>query len=137
MAPFAGLSRYAFAIYLVHMPFFIGWLTTHAVSESALRDDYFKLMSALFVVGFAGTILHSTDGASFSPVTSGTSTNLLAVWGSSATDVYAVGGMGGVPGVIVHGNASGFAPQPVTTAVSHSLAVGKSSAGGGCQPSAA
>ncbi len=55
-APFQFLSRYAFAIYLVHMPFFIGYLTEHVVSDSALADDYFKLMNGLFAVGFAGAL---------------------------------------------------------------------------------
>jgi len=57
LRPVGGLSKYAFAIYLVHMPFFIGWLTTKLVSQSALNDDYFKLMNALFVVGFCGALV--------------------------------------------------------------------------------
>ena len=56
LAPVAGLSRYAFAIYLVHMPFFVGWLTNALVTDSALNDDYFKLMTGLFVVGFSGSL---------------------------------------------------------------------------------
>ncbi len=56
LAPLAGLSRYAFAIYLVHMPFFVGWLTNAIVTDSALNDDYFMLMTGLFVVGFSGSL---------------------------------------------------------------------------------
>jgi surface polysaccharide O-acyltransferase-like enzyme len=55
--PFCWLSRYALAIYLVHMPFFVGYLTNRLVSDSALRDDYFKLMNGLFVVGLASSLL--------------------------------------------------------------------------------
>lgn len=57
LRPVRGLSKYAFAIYLVHMPFFIGWLTTALVSESSLNDDYFKLMNGLFAVGFGGSLV--------------------------------------------------------------------------------
>lgn len=57
LRPVGALSKYAFAIYLVHMPFFIGWLTTALVSESSLNDDYFELMNSLFVVGFLGALV--------------------------------------------------------------------------------
>lgn len=68
LAPFASLSRYAFAIYLVHMPFFIGWLTNREVSDSSTwNDDYFKLMTGLFIVGFAGALLFVTTVARVAP----------------------------------------------------------------------
>jgi len=55
-APFRWLSRYALPIYLVHMPFFIGYLTNRLVSDSSLNDDYFKLMNGLFVWGFTSSL---------------------------------------------------------------------------------
>jgi len=45
------LGRYAFAIYLVHMPFFVGYVTETFISDSPLQDDYWKLMNAIFVTG--------------------------------------------------------------------------------------
>ncbi|MEP7216049.1 MAG: acyltransferase [Anaerolineaceae bacterium] len=67
LRPVSGLSRYAFAIYLVHMPFFVGWLTTELVSDSPMNDDFFKLMNALFVVGFCGSLLFVVTVASLFP----------------------------------------------------------------------
>jgi len=55
-SPLRWLSRYAFAIYLAHEPFFVGYVTNRYVSGSALNDDYFKLMGALFAVGFATSL---------------------------------------------------------------------------------
>jgi len=47
----------------------------------------------VFCVGDYGTILHH-DGSGWSYMTSGTESHLLDVWGSSPTDVYAVGSCG-------------------------------------------
>ncbi|UCG85716.1 MAG: glucosyltransferase-I, partial [Gemmatimonadota bacterium] len=44
-----------------------------------------------------GTILHY-DGSEWSGMTSGTQSVLTGVWGTSSTDIYAVGG----DGVILH-----------------------------------
>jgi hypothetical protein len=41
-------------------------------------------------VGVGGTILHY-DGATWSPMSSGTTNSLQAVWCSSGSDVFAVG----------------------------------------------
>ncbi len=51
MAPARALGRYAFAIYLVHMPLFIGYVTITFVSDSVVKDDYWNLMNGIFVVG--------------------------------------------------------------------------------------
>ena len=52
-APARALGRYAFAIYLVHMPLFIGYVTMTFVSDSVVQDDYWDLMNGIFFVGFA------------------------------------------------------------------------------------
>ena len=54
-APFAALAAYAFAIFLVFQPFFIGSgsVADRLVSDdSSVNHDFFKLMNVLFVVGF-------------------------------------------------------------------------------------
>lgn len=56
-APLRWLSPYSFAIYLVHMPFFVGYVTTQLVSDSRVKDDYWQLMNSLFVVGFVSALL--------------------------------------------------------------------------------
>jgi peptidoglycan/LPS O-acetylase OafA/YrhL len=57
LAPFRALAPYAFAIYLVHKPFFVGYLSDRLVSHSVLRTDYLQLMLGLFVVGGGAAIL--------------------------------------------------------------------------------
>ena len=59
----------------------------------------------------AGTILHY-DGSSWSAVSSGTTDDLIGLWGSSATDVWAVG----YSGTILHwdGNSWSGAPSGTT-----------------------
>jgi peptidoglycan/LPS O-acetylase OafA/YrhL len=60
LAPVRWLSLYAFSIYLVHMPLFIGWLTLKTVTEPGyFSNDYMKLMTALFVVGLGGALTFS------------------------------------------------------------------------------
>ena len=51
---------------------------------------------AVYAVGGGGTIVHASSGKyySFKPQVSGTSNTLRAVWGSSHTDVFAVGDNG-------------------------------------------
>jgi peptidoglycan/LPS O-acetylase OafA/YrhL len=56
LRPFAWLAPYAYAIYLVHMPFFIEWVNHQTVSESRLADNYFQLMNGLFFVGFLSSL---------------------------------------------------------------------------------
>ncbi len=53
--PFEELSRYAFAIYLFHIPFFLGWLTDTYVSDSAVKTDYWDLLHTRFLVAFVST----------------------------------------------------------------------------------
>jgi surface polysaccharide O-acyltransferase-like enzyme len=56
MRPFEWLSPYAFAIYLVHMPFFMEWVNHQTVSESRLSGSYFDLMNGLFLMGFFSSL---------------------------------------------------------------------------------
>ncbi len=49
-----------------------------------------------YAVGERGTIVRSTDGATWTPMTSGSSLPLFTVWGASATDVFAGGESGTV-----------------------------------------
>ena len=58
-----------------------------------------------FAVGNSGTILFY-DGSAWSVMTSGTSNNLRAVWGRSATDVYA----GGWMGTLLHYDGTSWSP---------------------------
>lgn len=51
MAPLSALAPYAFAVYLVHKPYFEGYLADRVVSHSRFAEDYLLLMCALFVVG--------------------------------------------------------------------------------------
>ena len=53
LRPAVFLSRYAFAIYLVHMPFFVGYLTNRFIAPWTLvNTEWFVLMNSLFVFGF-------------------------------------------------------------------------------------
>lgn len=56
LRPFEWLSPYAFAIYLVHVPFFMEWVNHHTVSESRLADNYFYLMNGLFLMAFFSSL---------------------------------------------------------------------------------
>lgn len=56
MKPIAWLSGYAFAIYLVHMPFFVGYLTNRVIPPDQQNEDFFRKMNLLFAIGFAGSL---------------------------------------------------------------------------------
>lgn len=55
LAPFALLAPYAFGIFLVHKPYFLGWLSSRML-ETSFEDSWSRLMLANFVVGAAGAI---------------------------------------------------------------------------------
>src|SRR6266487_2923138 len=61
--------------------------------------------------GGGATILHY-DGTTWHSLPSGTTQDLLAVWGRSASDVFVVG----YGGIILHYNGSSWTPQPSGTA---------------------
>jgi photosystem II stability/assembly factor-like uncharacterized protein len=71
--------------------------------------------SDIYVVGGGGLIAHSTDsGVSWTPESGAPNTDLFAVWGASATEVWAVGNNG----VIVRRQANGtWAPVASPTSV--------------------
>ncbi|MSQ42276.1 MAG: hypothetical protein EXR65_04490 [Dehalococcoidia bacterium] len=56
LAPARALAPYAFAIYLVHKPYFVGYLSDRLISNGPLADDYLKLMTSLFVMGGVASI---------------------------------------------------------------------------------
>lgn len=55
-APFAALAPYAFAIYLSHKPYFLGWLSDRLVSDTVLSNSYTRLSLGLFAVGGTSAI---------------------------------------------------------------------------------
>jgi hypothetical protein len=63
---------------------------------NVLRGVWVRASNDVFAVGFAGTILHF-DGATWTAMSSGVTADLMDVWGTSATNVYAVG-----TGVVLH-----------------------------------
>jgi len=89
---------------------FIGWERI-ATAANAMYGVWGTSPQNVFLVGDGGVILHF-DGNALTTMTSGTTANLRSVWGSSATDVYAVG-HSGANGVVVH--YDGTAWSTVTT----------------------
>lgn len=78
LAPWRALSRFAFGIYLVHMPFFVGYVTTRLVSNNTLvNGDYWQLTNSIFLVGFvsatAFVVLADRIAPRFAGVVLGTS----------------------------------------------------------------
>jgi len=65
--PTLELSRYSFAIYLVHLPFFAGWLSNRLVGQSPLQDDYWRLMNTEFIVGISGSVIFVMLAAKVAP----------------------------------------------------------------------
>ena len=59
LAPFVALAPYAFGIYLIHKPYFVGYLSDRLVTERFLEADasYMQFVIALFVVGAVGSIV--------------------------------------------------------------------------------
>jgi hypothetical protein len=66
--------------------------------------------SDIFAVGQNGTILHY-NGSAWIQMDSGTASTLNAVWGSSSSDVYAVGFDSGGSGTILHYDGSSWQEQ--------------------------
>ena len=60
-------APYAFAIYLVHKPYFIGELSDRLISDSFLANDYFQLVGSLFLVGGVASIVAVVATAALFP----------------------------------------------------------------------
>ena len=56
LAPFVALAPFAFGIYLVHKPYFVGKLSDYVVSGSFVSDDYLELLGSLLLVGGTAAI---------------------------------------------------------------------------------
>jgi hypothetical protein len=69
------------------------WTTSLSGFADGLAAVWGSGPSDVYVVGFHGTILHSTDGHAWTPQVSG-ATALHAIWGSGPDDVFVVGGNG-------------------------------------------
>ena len=69
-----------------------------------------KLGTDIFAVGMTGKILHY-NGSGWSEMQSGTTQQLMDVWGNSADNVYAVG----AEGTIVHYDGMTWSPEQSTT----------------------
>src|SRR5262245_55355232 len=67
----------------------------------------------MFLVGAEGVTLHSSDGQVWDTQPSGTTERLRAVWGSSPSDVTAVG----YGGAIVHYDGAAWTPEASGTEV--------------------
>jgi photosystem II stability/assembly factor-like uncharacterized protein len=65
----------------------------------------------VYTVGEQGSIWHY-DGTTITPMPSGTDRTLYGVWGTSANDLWAVGGKPGTDGVLLHKDATGWTVQP-------------------------
>lgn len=92
-------------------------------SYSTLFDLHGVSRGDVYAVGPAGVIRHSIDGGAFDEVDSGTNISLLKTWGRSANEVYAIGGQGGVPGLILRSTNGGTSWDVIDagTPISHSL----------------
>jgi len=67
-------------------------------------------VNAFVVAGEPGAIVHY-DGATWTPMTTGTTSRLSDIWGSSETDVFAVG----QTGAVLHYDGSTWAVMPTET----------------------
>lgn len=56
LTPFRALAPYAFGIYLVHQPYFVGAFSHWLVSDSPVQHYYLLLVWSLFAVGAAASI---------------------------------------------------------------------------------
>jgi hypothetical protein len=92
------------------------WSSVYFSSSSG--KDFAAIWGAgndLFVVGKAGLILKCatscTQSSGWTAMTAGTSSDLQAVWGTSSSDVFAVG----LDGAIVHYNGTAWSVMPSNT----------------------
>jgi peptidoglycan/LPS O-acetylase OafA/YrhL len=68
LEPQRRLSRYSFAIYLVHVPFFINYFANRIVSDNThFNQDYFLLIASIFVVAGVGATVFVIAAARIAP----------------------------------------------------------------------
>ncbi|MGE3076509.1 MAG: acyltransferase [Dehalococcoidia bacterium] len=65
--PLVGLSRYALAIYFVHMPFVMGFGTQEILGNGAAWSNYWALLMANFLVGLFVSLALVRETGKFSP----------------------------------------------------------------------
>lgn len=70
------------------------WIPLALPSTTVLTAVWGSSANDVYVVGTSGTILHSSDGTTFTAEPSGVTFNLNGVGGSGPNDVYAVGDHG-------------------------------------------
>jgi peptidoglycan/LPS O-acetylase OafA/YrhL len=54
--PFAWIGPLTFGIFLVHQPYFLGWMSSNALMGTRFEDSWSQLMVANFVVGAVGSV---------------------------------------------------------------------------------
>lgn len=84
------------------------WKSVGAPPGTPLLNWVFGFGEEIFIAGEGGVVLHRVDG-SFETMTTPTEEDLWGVWGSSPSDVWAVGGdpfPGGVPTVLHYDGTS-------------------------------
>lgn len=69
----------------------VTWKLAPSPTNQRLTDVWGAGGSDVWAVGESGTILHY-DGANWAPAASGTALDILGIWGSSATNIYAITG---------------------------------------------
>lgn len=92
------------------------WTTvTTAFGADEIRGIWGSGANSVFFVGLGGKISR-WDGSTLSPMTSGTIETLVAVWGLSANEVYAVGqyNIAAQVSTIIKWNGSTWSPFPTT-----------------------
>ncbi len=92
-------------------------LTDHRVNTNTLTAIYFQSATNGYALGSNGTILHTSDGTTWSAQASGTTQSIYGVYFTSATNGYAVGGNG----TILH-TSDGTTWSPQTSGTTRWLA---------------
>lgn len=93
----------------------IGWKSARSQEQMTFLDVWGDGPDDLFAVGLHGTIVRG-NGTSWSPMTSGMTSDFYAVWGSGPNDVYAVGSRDShSDAAVAHWDGAVWAPVPLDT----------------------